>query len=653
MTNFFNGLFLLQNQKFASFWKMHRVLSSKTMNTTRQITDKGEMVTKKKEELEKLPFSARTPRMNTRAATQLATTNKNKTKTIVAGTPTSSLRSKSKNSKMTNYSDPRQQARDLMFEGIHCTATNQKHEIINQLGNLLLQQINQTEIYQSDVERLEAKTRELEMKITIQQADAEKIHRNVSRVTKLRHLKTLRTDESLIDDIKTIENDVQKYVHLSEPWLLQEISDRKDEDKIEELVNLKFRRLEDLVYALRRQVLQDQDIISVLPIVNGRFGSVRNLLIKYEDALQTIEKLKVREFKVSSDELTKRRPLASYDNQSLHTLIIALQNELIESKAQLRSALLLSKSPKVQNIEEINENPIDFDLISKYNQLEALYIDMTHCFKNLKKDNELLLAQTNLESDVLKSGLFTVEDKMKAKLVDANSRIAEYYEKLTKMQNTIELQQSLVNQFQKEKAVYMRQKMILNAKFQDMKEKIAQAEANVRTTERKLASIRGIARIMAENTLAIRKDYTRTFDQINDVFFKSYQRYDSAALLIQRCWRKSRNPTFEKQIVQQNCSFPISQLISISALDVIAGNMKPVTYRQIVKLLKSYNNEIKQATIAPLEIMKKFIQKKHADMNIVSESVLCKPKRFNWTQTLPDRYDVDTQTERINTRGKK
>ena len=134
---------------------MHRVLANKTMNTTRQINDKGDMVSKKKEELEKLPFSSRTPRVTQRAKTQLSTTPK--TKTIVT---TSSIRTKSKHAS-TNYTDPRQQARDLMVEGIHCTATNQKHDIINQLGNLLLQQINQTEIYQNDVQRLETKNREL------------------------------------------------------------------------------------------------------------------------------------------------------------------------------------------------------------------------------------------------------------------------------------------------------------------------------------------------------------------------------------------------------------------------------------------------------------------------------------------------------------
>lgn len=642
---------------------MHRVLATKTLNTTRQINDKGDMITKKKEELEKLPFSSRTPRVVQRAKTQLSTNTK--TKTIVQP---SSVRSKSKLAS-TNYTDPRQQARDLIFEGIHCTATNQKHDIINQLGNLLLQQINQTEIFQNDVHHLEARNQELENELLSQKSSIEKIQRNTARVTKLRHLKSLRSDENLIQDIRAIESDTSKYVHLSEPWLLQNIlDDNNNEDKMEELINLKFRRLEDLIYALRRQILQDQDIVSILPLINERFGSVRNLLTKYDDALQSINKLKVREFKISSDELTKRRPLASYDTQSLHILIVALQNELIECKQQLRKSMLMIKPNQIDDnnnsnncdnldtkkCDSNNDNGNDIDLASRFNVLEAEHSTLMKDFEQLKKDNELLKSEINLETDVLKSGLFTIDDKLKNKLVEVNARIAEYYEKLEKMQITIDLQQKLVNQFQKEKSLYLRQKMTLTKQVEDMKEKVSNSEAKVRTTNRKLESLRGVARIMTENTLAKRQDYKRTFDQIETLFFKAYERYDSAALLIQRSWRKMRNSQLEKEIiVSKDESFPVSQILTISAIDVISGKMKPITYKQIVKLLHSYNSEIKQSTMISLEIMNNFITKKHEEMNIVSESVLCKPKRFNWTQTGADRFEVETQTEKMPYRGKK
>lgn len=48
---------------------MHRVLANKTMNTTRQISDKGDMISRKKEELEKLPLPSRTPRVAQRSNT--------------------------------------------------------------------------------------------------------------------------------------------------------------------------------------------------------------------------------------------------------------------------------------------------------------------------------------------------------------------------------------------------------------------------------------------------------------------------------------------------------------------------------------------------------------------------------------------------------
>ena len=628
--------------------EMHRVLSNKTMNTSRQINDKGEIVSRTKDELDRFSSSARTPRINHRSKTQLSNNTKTKQKTIVSG---GNQRSKSK---VTFYSDPRQQARDLMIEGIHCTATNQKHEIINQLGNLLLQQINQTEIYQNDSERLNSKNQELEKSLSEQRASTAKVQRDTAKVTQLRHLKTLRNDEKLIQDIQQIEEDAKRYVHLSEPWLLQEILDNNDDEKIEELVNLKFRRLEDLIYALRRQILQDQDIISVLPIINSKFGSVRNLLNKYEEALSIIDKLKIREFKVANDELTKRRSLGSYDVQSLHTLIIALQNELIETKTQLRLSLLSINSSSGKYLDQHeHENTTDFDSASRYNMLEAKYNDLLKRYEKIKQDNELLQTQVNLESEVLRSGIFTVENKMKGKLLEVNKRIHDYYDKIDKMQNTIDLQSRLVTQFQKEKSACIRQKMVMNSHLEEMREKVEEAEARVRKAERRVDSIRAVARIIAEDTLVSRNGYSPSFEQINQAFFKSFQKYDSAALLIQRCWRKKRNPSYEKRLILKNHSFPITQIISISALDAIAGKMKPVTYKQIVHLLKSYSSELKRSTLAPIQLMKNYIEKSHKDINYVSETCLCRAKRFNWAQTIPDRIDLETQTEKQPLRAKK
>lgn len=627
---------------------MHRVLSAKTANLTRQVDDRGDMISRTKEELEKLPFSSRTPRVTQRAKTQLSNA-KPKTKTITA---LQSSRSRSKIS--TNYSDPRQQAKDLMQEGIHCTATNQKHEIITQLGNLLLQQIIQTEIYQNDLHRQEAKNLELENEIQSLKSLNDKIQNNSARILKLKYFKTLKSDSALIEDIRTIENDIQKYANLSEPWLLQDIIDSNADEKIVEYINLKFRRLEDLIYVLRKHILEDQDISSILPVINKRFGSFRNLLTQYEDSQSQIEKFKVREFRLSSDELTKRRPLAQYDIQSLHTLIIALQNELVDAKTQLRGSLLVGKHTKSQQFHQENvEQQIDFDLISKYNSLEANYSELQRSFEQIKKDNDLLQAETNMDSESLKTGLFAVDDKLKAKLINANERLNEYYNKLEKMQNTIDLQQQLVVQFQKEKAVYLKQKIQLNSEVQELKEKILQSEAKVRTVERKLEAVRGIARIMAENTLSSHKEYNRTFDQIENVFYHKFEKLDSAALLIQRCWRKLKNPEHEKRVIKKDMMFPLTSIMTTSSIDVIAGKMKPVAYSQIVKLLTSYNSEIKQYSMAQFALMKQYLETTHENMNMVSENVLCKPKRFNWTQTSPNHFEVETQTEKMPARGKK
>jgi hypothetical protein len=282
--------------------------------------------------------------------------------------------------------------------------------------------------------------------------------------------------------------------------------------------------------------------------------------------------------------------------------------------------------------------------------MEASYLDLKGRFDDLVKDHELLQSQVNLESDILKGSIFRVSDQLKQQLLNVNERLVRYYATITKMQSTIDIQQKLVGQFQKEKANIMRQKLVLESQFLETKEKLAASEATVRTCNRKISSIRGLARIITENTLGKRSDYSRTFDEISTLFFHSYERYDAAALIIQRIWRRSRNPDFEKGVIRSDV-YPSAHLMAVSAIDVIAGNMKPVTYRQIVKLLKSYNLEMRDAAYGPFMRMKNYFSHTHEFMNELSQRLLCRGKQFAWCQTELVLKDVDVQTEKVVSGG--
>lgn len=623
---------------------MHRILASRVSTMSRQVSDKGDLVTTKEKELEKLPFSARVPRVTTRSQTQMQ--KKPPTREI---RPQTARRTKSRPTTI-DLDDPKQAARTLMEDGIHTTAIRQKDEIINQLGTMLINQCNQTDIYQSDISRLTEQVSHLELFVTNMSHVSERTQRNCERISQLRHLKSIRADTRIIEEIKQIEADASKYMSLSEPWLLQEILDGDEETKLENLVNLKFRRLEDLIFGLRKQLLADHDIVSLLPLITEKFGSVRNLLAKYDESQEIIQKLKVRELKCAEDELGKRRQLSNCSLQTLHTLIVTLQNEVMETKAQLRAAMQLSAKPGVH---EVSTVPLDFDLASEYNILEAKYQDLVKHCSALREDNQMLSEQIDLESDVLQSGLFKGEEQLKNRLYSANERLVMYEKEIAQRQETIDLQMKLVNQFQKEKAAAIRQKMILKAEVDEMKEKVARAEFAARTTERKLKTVRGLARLIAENTLGKRSDYTRTWTQLEDLFFHAYEKYDSAALIIQRAWRKKRNPSAEK-IVVRNVSIPVAQIMTIGAIDVVAGNMKPIEYKQISNLLRAYNREIYDTLFRRLTVMKKYLEETHTMSSELCERILCRGKRFQWTQTQPDRTDEEIQTEKVVPhRGKK
>lgn len=644
---------------------MHRVSSARSQLAVRKVNDRGEIVTSNvNEELSKLPFSARSQK---RSLTKLdmnkvdKSENNNDTKRFpFSARPTKLTADKSRPStslsKQSGLSTPNSSrptsgmnldqdydVQQLMKEGNRCCSANQKNDIINKLGTMLLESRKELNHTKEELQKLQQTVNNQQLEIDSQKQITLNATLTTDRIAKLRHLASVKSNDDLINEIKKIEEDSKKYIHLSEPWLLQEVCSKKGDEQFECLINLKFRRLEDLIYGLRRQLLNDQDVVALFPIINQKFGSVRTLLAKYNEALDQINRYKVREFKLSESELLKRRALSEMDNQSLYTLIIALQNELAETKhfaRDLMRATTGSRAP--ENFVELNENGIYDDITAKLNTLEGAHQKLLEKCANLEKDNEFLKSAVNLESDLLREGLFKINDKMGAKITECIERTSNFQSEISKLQQTIDMQQDLIKQFQKEKASTTRRMTNATSIVNGIKMKMDASEHRALSAERKLKAVRAIAREVIELCLPNHSD------EMVECFVARYLQQQSAAVIIQNAFRKQKNSRAEKNFLKKTLSDTgVIASLPMFAIDVTMGNIPPVTYRQVVSLLKTYQENVTQNARAAIELSTGQFKKIRARAEDACERVLCKPRHFMWTQTETSRAEAEVQTDKV------
>ena len=671
---------------------MHHLSSARSQLSQRRINDRGELTTVNiEEELNKLPFSARTSKRSLSKLDTEKAKSKNQDEEInklpYSARPSRNIRDRSKpptnllskNSSTSSAAtvcsvksstfaktDKIQQAKDFIREGSRSCIHSQKNEIINKLGNLLITQYEEMDKANEEISKLTKQNEELMETVRSQKQSAATAAQNNDKIAKLRHLQTIKSDEKLIEEIKKIEEDSQKYLHLSEPWLLSDIENSTEsDDRFERLINLKFRRLEDLIYGLRRQLLNDHDIVALIPIITAKFGTVKNLLAKYNEAVETINRYKVREFKLNSNELLKRRALSEMDTQSLYTLIVALQNELAESKALYKEVVTTNCGKRAStDWKEIPEEASIDKFSEKYNLMEANVKTMSERIAQLEKDNDLLLAASNLESDVLKEGLFTIDTKLKDKLSSAQTRLCEYQKQIKQQQETIDMQQKLISQFQEEKAVQTRKALNATSIINKLQEQTDEAMLANRNLERKIKAVRGLSRIIVENCLPKRSQYDGVCESLENTYINNFVRYDSAALMIQRVFRKKclkkeynssrANPKcclkMLKYGLNETSDERIVAIPPMFAIDAILGTIQPVKYRQVVSLIHSVQDNV-------VEEAKSAIEKSTGEFRNIKdlaqracENVLCIPRRYVWTQTESTRSEAETQTEKLISR---
>ena len=101
--------------------------------------------------------------------------------------------------------------------------------------------------------------------------------------------------------------------------------------RIFELVNSKFKALDDLVYVLKKRILSLETNEELADAVK-QFGNVGELLEDNKRLRAENQKLRAREQRFLADPLLRRRQLNSMSREQLQTLIICLQNELSASR---------------------------------------------------------------------------------------------------------------------------------------------------------------------------------------------------------------------------------------------------------------------------------------------------------------------------------
>ena len=202
-------------------------------------------------------------------------------------------------------------------------------------------------------------------------------------------------DDYLKDSIKKLDDEI---THYDEEYMRAEIS---DDDTTISLIDTNLKKLEDLVYALRKRYLIVEQGNEVTDQINADFGSIPNLLETYKRLKAETEKRIDRERQTTGDSIIKRRKMSQVTNTASRNIAIFFQKDFeCQTNCQkilkrMEQQIKLQPLPKfdsclidVKEKEEAIRNPqiIDFDKLVNDQEF-------THFFDEDKKKtmNEVLI----------------------------------------------------------------------------------------------------------------------------------------------------------------------------------------------------------------------------------------------------------------------
>jgi hypothetical protein len=117
---------------------------------------------------------------------------------------------------------------------------------------------------------------------------------------------------------------------------------------VQHLVSLKFKRLEELVFVLRKKIVDAQTYGALASVVDehGSVDAMKKRMVQLETENA---RLKQRELRFQRSELLRRRPLVEMEPSFMRCLIVALQNELAAATDQL-SVLHAPSEPLLESV---------------------------------------------------------------------------------------------------------------------------------------------------------------------------------------------------------------------------------------------------------------------------------------------------------------
>lgn len=156
--------------------------------------------------------------------------------------------------------------------------------------------------------------------------------------------------KKMLNTISELENDIQSLSTLQRPNLVKNVSAKESRLGIR-LYDVKLQRVEELIYALRKRILEVDKNEQYSSQIQSEFGNNVGLITTYKNISKENEQLKQEEFQCSHDVITKRRNITNMTDASIRTMIIFMQQEL---QTELKAIKTLHDTKY-----KIDSNPIE------------------------------------------------------------------------------------------------------------------------------------------------------------------------------------------------------------------------------------------------------------------------------------------------------
>lgn len=161
----------------------------------------------------------------------------------------------------------------------------------------------------------------------------------------------------LIKSIQTLENDITPKDEITKPYLLQKIINESvsDDAKRIQLLDLYFRRSEELSYTLQRKIIDiEHSQYMSHHLDEQNYSNVHDLIDAYRISKSENEALRVEESSIFSDAILKRRHFSQFSNE-------VAENSVSTFQADFKTNLNIFNWNKNPKCKYLSSKEISFD----------------------------------------------------------------------------------------------------------------------------------------------------------------------------------------------------------------------------------------------------------------------------------------------------